>query len=123
MEFFIKGLVIGFSIAAPVGPIGLLTIRRTLAQGWSSGFATGMGAATADAVYGCVAALGLTAVSALLVAQQGWLRIAGRLFLLYLGWRTFTAAPGEKEAAARNGTVWRDYLSALALTATNPTTI
>lgn len=122
--FFLKGLAIGFSIAAPVGPIGLLTIRRTLASGWASGFATGLGAASADALYGAVAALGLTAVSALLIAQEQWLRLAGGIFLIYLGWRTGTAQPARQDPAMRRaGSLWRDYLSSLALTATNPATI
>ena len=79
-SFFLRGIAIGFSIAAPVGPIGVLCIRRTLAQGRLCGFASGLGAATADAVYGCVAGFGLTAVSNLLVSQQIWLRLIGGLF-------------------------------------------
>ena len=68
LETLFRGLVIGFSIAAPVGPIGVLCIRRTLADGPATGLAVGLGAATADAVYGAIAGFGLTAVSALLVA-------------------------------------------------------
>jgi threonine/homoserine/homoserine lactone efflux protein len=66
-SFFLRGLAIGFSIAAPVGPIGVLCIRRTLVQGRLCGFASGLGAATADAAYGCIAGFGLTAVSNLMV--------------------------------------------------------
>ena len=67
ISFFLKGLVIGFSIAAPVGPIGVLCIRRTIAQGRTAGIISGLGAATADAIYGCIAALGLTFISSLLI--------------------------------------------------------
>ena len=88
-RLLIQGLVIGLSIAAPVGPIGVLCIRRTLAQGRSYGLLSGLGAATADAVYGCIAAFGLTLVSNVLVRQQTWLRLAGGLFLCYLGARAF----------------------------------
>src|SRR6476469_2311930 len=94
-ELFIRGLIIGFSIAAPVGQIGVLCIRRTLAYGRSVGFVSGLGAATADAVYWCVAAFGLTAISAFLVSQQVWMRLLGGLFLIYLGVRIFFERPAE----------------------------
>jgi threonine/homoserine/homoserine lactone efflux protein len=81
----LKGLAVGFSIAAPVGPIGLLCIRRTLTGGWGLGFATGMGAATADMVYGLVAAAGLTAVAELLVGARQPLQFAGGAALIWLG--------------------------------------
>src|SRR5580765_3795780 len=84
LGFAASGVVIGFSIAAPVGPIGVLCIRRSLAEGQRAGLVTGLGAASADAVYGSVAAFGLTAVSGFLVAQQFWLGILGGLFLCYL---------------------------------------
>ena len=74
---FLKGFAIGFSIAAPVGPIGVLCIRRSLSDGRAVGLATGLGAATADAVYGAVAAFGLTAISAALQSQEFWLRLIG----------------------------------------------
>ncbi|HEX6541613.1 MAG TPA: LysE family transporter, partial [Ktedonobacterales bacterium] len=80
-----KGLLLGFAIAAPVGPIGVLCIRRSLAEGWLTGFLTGMGAATADGFYGGVAAFGLTAISGVLVAQQGIIRVVGGVLLCYLG--------------------------------------
>ncbi len=93
LNFFIKGLIIGISIAAPVGPIGVLCIRRTLAHGRSSGFFSGLGAATADACYGCVAAFGLTFISDFLVGQQFWMRLIGGTFLCYLGVKTLLEKP------------------------------
>ena len=87
-SLFLRGLVIGLSIAAPVGPIGVLCIRRTLAQGRGYGLVSGLGAATADAVYGCVAGFGLTLISSFLVDQQMWLRLIGGAFLCYLGVKT-----------------------------------
>ena len=90
-------MAIGFSIAAPVGPIGVLCIRRSLADGWRVGLATGLGAATADAAYGCVAAFGLTAISSFLVNQKVWLGLIGGIFLCYLGIRTFLSKPAHDE--------------------------
>jgi threonine/homoserine/homoserine lactone efflux protein len=122
-NFILRGLIIGFSIAAPVGPIGVLCIRRTLAEGRLFGFASGLGAATADAVYGCIAGFGLTAVSDLLVRQQSWLRLIGGLFLCWLGVKNFLAKPA-REAAARSQGAWTGaYFSTLVLTLTNPMTI
>jgi threonine/homoserine/homoserine lactone efflux protein len=122
--FVLRGLLIGFAIAAPVGPIGVLCIRRTLADGRLVGFLSGLGAATADSVYGAVAAFGLTALQDVLLRQQIWLRIAGGLFLLYLGVRTFIAAPTPRAAqASSGGGLLGAYLSTFGLTLTNPATI
>jgi len=93
LDFLLKGLLIGISIAAPVGPIGILCIRRTLANGHASGFFSGLGAATADACYGSVAAFGLTFISGLLVGQQFWFRLIGGAFLCYLGVKTWLEKP------------------------------
>jgi threonine/homoserine/homoserine lactone efflux protein len=120
---FVRGLVIGFSIAAPVGPIGVLCIRRTLAHGRLAGFVSGLGAATADGLYGCVAGFGLTAVSGVLVSQQGWLRVVGGAFLLGLGARIFRARPARDGAAAAAPGLLAAYASTLGLTLTNPATI
>jgi threonine/homoserine/homoserine lactone efflux protein len=121
---FLRGLVIGLSIAAPVGPIGVLCIRRTLADGRAVGFASGLGAATADALYGAVAAFGLSLVTNALVEQRAWLQGAGGMFLCYLGVRTWMAVPRPASAATGGGggltTAWA---STFALTLTNPTTI
>jgi threonine/homoserine/homoserine lactone efflux protein len=121
--FLVKGAVIGFSLAAPVGPIGLLCIRRSLADGRIVGLFTGLGAATADATYGAVAAFGLTAVSGFLVAQRVWLGLFGGAFLCYLGVRTFTAALASTEAQVRSRGLTGAYASTFVLTLTNPLTI
>ncbi len=113
----------GLAIAAPVGPIGILCIRRTVAQGRAAGLLSGLGAATADALYGSVAAFGLTAVSGLLVAQRNWLGLAGGAFLCYLGVRTFLAAPAPLPTRTPQGQLVGSYASALALTLANPMTI
>ena len=123
LSFLLKGVVIGFSIAAPVGPIGVLCIRRSLAQGRETGLVTGLGAATADAGYGYVAAFGLTAISSFLVGQRLWLGLLGGLFLCYLGVRTFRSRPAEQAADLHGNGLIAAYLSTLLLTLTNPMTI
>ena len=116
-------MIIGFSIAAPVGPIGVLCIRRSLADGPRTGFAAGLGAATADAAYGAVAGFGLTAISGFLMQQQVWLRLFGGAFLCYLGIRTFLSKPAEQAANSQNGGLLTTYFSTFLLTITNPATI
>jgi threonine/homoserine/homoserine lactone efflux protein len=123
ITFLLRGLAIGFSIAAPVGPIGVLCIRRTLDKGRASGLISGLGAATADAIYGCIAGFGLVFISNFLVSQQVWLRLIGGVFLCYLGLKTLLAKPGEQAALGkRNGLVY-SYASTFFLTLTNPMTI
>jgi threonine/homoserine/homoserine lactone efflux protein len=122
-KLLIQGFGLGLSIAAPVGPIGVLCIRRTLADGRLAGLASGLGAATADAIYGSVAAFGLTAISSVLVEGQIWLKVLGGAFLIYLGARTFFASPAERAAEARGGGLLGAYGSTLLLTLANPLTI
>ncbi len=121
--FFLKGIAIGFSIAAPVGPIGILCIRRTLSNGRASGLFSGLGAATADAIYGSIAGFGLTFISNFLVSQATWLRFAGGVFLIYLGARTFLSKTSEQQVTAKKMGLLGDYLSTFVLTLTNPLTI
>jgi len=121
--FLLKGLIMGFSIAAPVGPIGLLCINRTLSAGMLTGFLSGAGAATADGLYGCVAAFGISAVSSLLLNSQFTLRVAGGVFLLYLGLRTLRAHPAGVSPASRTRGLSGAYASTFFLTLTNPMTI
>ena len=115
MDFadLLKGVILGFSIAAPVGPIGVLCIRRTLAQGRAVWVVSGLGAATADAVYGSIAAFGLTFISAFLVSQQGWLRLIGGIFLCYLGVRTFLSSSPRGLSGAKASGLGAAYGSTL----------
>lgn len=118
-----RGIIIGLAIAAPVGPIGVLCIRRTLVEGRAAGFVSGLGAATADAIYGCIAGFGLTFIANLLVSQQFWIRLLGCLFLCYLGISTFLARPAERPAQAAGRGLLGAYSSTFLLTITNPMTI
>jgi threonine/homoserine/homoserine lactone efflux protein len=123
MLFLIKGIVLGFSIAAPVGPIGVICIRRTLATGMKSGFISGLGAATADAIYGFIAAIGISVVSGFLLAHQSYLRLIGGVFLLYLGYKTFKSMPAAVATNVSDEGLRGAYASTLFLTFTNPMTI
>ena len=123
LPILLKGLILGFSIAAPVGPIGVLCIRRTLTDGRATGLVSGLGAASADALYGCIAGFGLTLLSDFLVSQQFWLRLVGGLFLFYLGIKTLLARPAQESASAQGTGLLGAYTSTLFLTLTNPMTI
>lgn len=123
ISVLLKGLMIGFSIAATVGPIGVLCIRRTLIEGRLSGLVSGLGAATADAIYGAIAGFGLTFISNFLVDQQTWLRLIGGLFLIYLGLKTFLRKPKDLVLSDQRVKLIDAYGSTLFLTLTNPMTI
>ncbi len=148
---FVRMMVIGLAVAAPVGAMGVLCIQRTVARGWSGGLSTGSGIATADAMFAAVAALGITAVADALVSLQAPLRIVGGVGLLWLGWRALRSAPpspepprmqapgmqapgmqepdathpgsGPSAGALRTAGPLRDYVSAVGLTLANPMTI
>lgn len=122
-DSFIKGLIIGFSLAVPVGPIGLLCIRRTLARGRISGLVTGLGAATADGIYGTIAGFGVTFISGFLIRHNVLLRLFGGIFLCYLGIKIFFKPPAQATNDADSDGLVRDYVSTLFLTLTNPLTI
>lgn len=124
MTFFFKGLIVGFVIAAPVGPIGVLCARRTLTLGRRAGFFSGMGAATADSVYGFIAAFGLTYISDFLIGHQYWLRLAGGALLCIIGVRTLIAEPERQSFVPKSaGRFAGMYTSTFFLTLTNPMTI
>ena len=120
---FLQGMGFGLAVAAPVGPMSLLCMRRTLSQGWRQGLATGAGIATGDAVYACVAVAGLAGLSQFMLAHERPLHFAAGLFLLYLGLRTAFARRRDDDATApRIGTA-RAFAGAVLLTLTNPPTI
>ena len=122
--FLARGLAVGFTIAAAVGPISVLTIRRTLAHGRVYGLASGMGVALADASYGGIAAFGLTALTAVLVGARVPLAIVGGAFLVALGIRTIVAlAPTRAAAVVERPGLIGALMSIYGLTMTNPMTI
>lgn len=123
LPLFASSLLIGLSIAAPVGPIGLLTIQRSLAHGPRAGLATGLGAAAADAVYGAIGAYGVSGLIRGLVAARVPLALGGAAFLLWMAWRLVRAPLAERAAAAPAGSLWRYFLGTFVLTLSNPATI
>ena len=123
-EYFpLLAIILGLSIAAPLGPIGILVIRRTLVCGKISGIATGLGAATADGIYAFIAAFGLTIIAEMLAGHILLIRILGGLFLVYLGGRIFLSLPVGDPGIAADGSLWEDYATAVLLTLTNPMTL
>ncbi|MDA8421845.1 MAG: LysE family transporter [Nitrospiraceae bacterium] len=125
--FFLKGLIVGFVIAVPMGPIGILCARRTLTHGRKAGFFSGMGAATADVLYGFIAAFGVPFISDLFAGKQVWLRLSSGAFLCLLGVKTFIEKPERKNLSSilkkkkkRHAGM---YVSTFFLTLTNPLTI
>lgn len=112
----------GFCLAAPVGPIAVLCLQRTTAEGKLAGIATGLGAALADAFYGTLAALGITAVSSFLAENREIMLRAGGVVLIVLGGRLLLVKRVDGRRESDGAGIVRDFLSALALTLTNPMT-
>lgn len=123
LYILLQGIIMGFSIAAPVGPIGILCINRALQQGFKAGVFTGLGAATADALYGSLLGFSLTLITQWLIAQQVWLHGAGGFLLCYLGITTFKTPPMRFVKLEQKYTLWRAYFTTFFLTLSNPMTI
>lgn len=121
---FLKGLTFGFVLAAAVGPMWVLCLRRTLAYGPLTGLASGMGIAVADGLYGAVAAFGLSAVAGVLLGHGLWLGLLGAGFLVYLGIRALVAAPVVPDSRpGAPASLASAFISTLGLTLANPPTI
>jgi threonine/homoserine/homoserine lactone efflux protein len=123
MSLFVKGLIVGFCLAAPVGPIAAICVQRTIAKRFLSGLVSGLGAAAADAVYGAVAAFGATIISDFLITERAWLQRIGGAILILLGLRLLFAKVEEKTNGSDNNRgLVGDFLSTFVLTLTNPMT-
>lgn len=121
---FIKGLAIGFSIAAAVGPVAILCFRRTLSEGFLIGLCSGLGAAAADTLYSSIAAFGMVALSQVLIHYNTIIRIVGGLYLLYLGWKTYISKPAHEMSVVEGTKIaLTAFVSIFFLTLTNPATI
>jgi threonine/homoserine/homoserine lactone efflux protein len=121
-HLFIKGLIVGFALAAPVGPIAALCVQRTITQGWLFGAVSGLGAAVADAMYGALAALGATYISNILMTERPVLQRIGGGILILLGIRLWMTKPDERKAEANGKGLVGGFVSTLVLTLTNPMT-
>ena len=123
LTIFLKGILIGFAMAVPIGPIGIMCIRKTLTEGRLRGLIIGLGAATADLFYGCVAAFGLTIISDTLNSHRFWIRIIGGALLFFLGIKTFLAQPKDPKIKISGSGRLRSFFTVVVLTLTNPLTI
>ncbi|MGH7044979.1 MAG: LysE family translocator [Stellaceae bacterium] len=124
LVLLVKGIVVGIVIAVPVGPVGVLCLRRTIFAGRLSGLVSGLGAATADALFGAIAAFGLTFVSSWLFGYENALRAGGGAYLIYSGGSAlWSRTPDRLTDTPDAETLLRDFASAFALTITNPVTI
>jgi threonine/homoserine/homoserine lactone efflux protein len=123
MDIFFRGLIIGFSIAAPVGPIGVLCIQQTLTNSRVAGLVSGLGAASADGIYGIIVGFGITFISSFLFSQHSWFRLFGGLYLCFLGFQAFTSKPEILVPQGHNKGFVGIYISTFLLTLTNPMTI
>lgn len=129
LPLFWQSLLIGLSIAAPVGQIGVLAIQRTLDRGRAAGLATGLGAAAADAVYGAIGAFGVSALIGWLLGARVWFTVFGAAFLLWMAWGIARKPVGARReaqspASAPSGRqLLRDFAGTFVLTLSNPSTI
>ncbi|HDX9658112.1 lysine transporter LysE [Bacillus toyonensis] len=120
---FLKSFILGLSVSAPVGPIGLLCIQRTLLKGKSAGFVTGLGAVTANIIYASIAAFGFSIVASFLLEQEFYIKLFGSIFLFYLGIKTFLKKPASSAADLEGETRFKMFLSTFFLMITNPIAI
>jgi threonine/homoserine/homoserine lactone efflux protein len=123
LTVLVRGILLGIVIAAPVGPIGLLCIRRTLEGGVVMGFATGLGAALADGLFGAIAAFGVQAMTDWLAGHQTTFRLVGGVVMLIIAFKSFTAEPHPREIKRDIRTALGGFAVGLGLTLTNPVTI
>jgi threonine/homoserine/homoserine lactone efflux protein len=120
---FIKGTIIGFALALPIGPIGITCIRKTITEGRLHGLIVGLGGATADLIYSCIAAFGITNISNEINNHRFWIRLAGGIFLFTLGIITYLTKPKEHKLHINSKEIFKLYFFTLLLSFTNPLTI
>jgi threonine/homoserine/homoserine lactone efflux protein len=123
IELLLRGLIAGLIIAVPVGPVNVLCISRTIKKGWLSGLVSGLGAATADFFYGCIAGFSITFVIQFLVKEEFWIRLVGGILLVLIGVWYYFKRPDSLSKDESGESERSDYVSTLLLTLTNPTTV
>lgn len=123
--FIIKGILIGISVSAPLGPIGVLCIQRTLNKGFKSGFVSGVGAASADIIYAVIAGFSITFISDFLIENQNYIRIIGGMFLIFIGAKIFTSNPAKqiRRLRTKGNNYYKDFITSFFVTVSNPITI
>ncbi len=122
-SLFIQGIIIGLTLAVPVGPISLMCIQRSIADGRVHGIISGIGVASADSFYAAVSVLGLTIISGLIISQQYLFRSLAGLVLIFVGIRVFLAVPARAGAREKHESFLKDYLSTAAIAIANPLTL
>lgn len=123
ISLFVQGIIIGLTLAVPVGPLALICIQRTVTEGRLHGIFSGVGVATADSFYAAVTFLGLTVISGLIIAQQYLFRFLAGVVLILIGIRIFLSIPSAISAKTEHETYLKDYLSMVALAIANPLTL
>ena len=123
VSLFLQGIIIGLTLAVPVGPLALICIQRTVTEGRLHGIFSGVGVATADSFYAAVTFLGLTVISGLIIAQQYLFRFLAGFVLILIGIRIFLSIPSAISAKTEHETYLKDYLSMVALAIANPLTL
>lgn len=123
--FFIKGLLSGIIVSAPLGPMGIMCIRNAIQKGWSSAIFVGLGIALADTLFAIVAGFSVSYIQVFLEEYAAIFRIIGSTILLVLAWKILQSHPAEpfKKTVQKRRLVWRDMLSAFIVTVSNPITI
>lgn len=124
-EVFVKGIIIGLLVSAPLGPIGIMCIQRTLNRGYMSGFISGLGAAAADILFAVIAGFGLSIIINFIEEKHIYFQILGGLFVLYIGFRIFNTNPVKQLRLQKmNRTrLSQDFVSIFLLTISNPLAI
>ncbi|MBZ5725590.1 MAG: LysE family translocator [Acidobacteriia bacterium] len=123
LELLLRGLVAGIAIAAPVGPVNVLCISRTIAKGWKAGLISGLGAAAADTFYGSIAGFSITLVIQFLVRELFWIRLCGGILLVTIAVVYYFKPPQHLDGRKRESADTSDFAAALLLNLTNPTTV
>ena len=123
LTMFIKGLIIGVIVSAPIGPIGLLCIQRTLNGGRKRGIATALGASTSDLLYACIAVFSMSIVVNFIETHQLILQIIGTIVVFFFGLYTFMDDPREKLTKLKQENSYDDFITSFGLTITNPIVI
>ena len=123
VSLFVQGIIIGLTLAVPVGPLALICIQRTVTEGRLHGIFSGIGVATADSFYAAITFLGLTVISGLIIAQQYLFRFLAGVVLILIGIRVFLSIPSAISAKTEHETYLKDYLSMVALAIANPLTL
>ena len=123
LDALFKGIAVGIVIALPVGPVGVLCMRRTLYEGVAYGLVSGLGAALADSLYGVVAGFGLTFIRDSLLLERDWLGAVGGLFLIAAGWKAMIKTGEYRPEPLAGERMAYAFGSTFALTLANPVTI